>query len=246
MFGKSRKKEPTSAELESEILKTKVALRKVKAQYSTILERELRTARYLKAKGMKSASNYSKIGTAYYLLKMVDRAYARLDDIGSTNELNQTMSALGAALGQVNKLSGQLGKNDGRNIMAEAGRLEKDAVREEKQMMDMLKGFSQTDKAPKNDFTENLAGLDIIESLINGTSMEDLSQMPADAVPITQPAAGKKPVNTEELFGTEENAKQKVHTEEVSGGELKEPEGEFSDLTPEEVNQRFAKLLENM
>ena len=93
-----KKKKVSPVDQQQAILASKVRLRKIMDQSTAMLEKELKIARALKAKGMKSASNYSKIGTAFYLQKIAKQAYGRLDDISSTAELNSVMNSLSSAI----------------------------------------------------------------------------------------------------------------------------------------------------
>lgn len=68
------------------------------------LTSELMIARRLKEEGKKSAENYACIGIHYYMYQALHRAYKRLADIKSDDELNETMSALENALNSVNAL----------------------------------------------------------------------------------------------------------------------------------------------
>ena len=177
-----KKKKVSREEQEQAILKNKVRLRKIMDQSQAMLQKELLIARTLKSKGMKSASNYSKIGTAFYLQKIAKQAYDRLDDISSTAELNNVMNSLSSALGQVNRIDSQATKADTKGMLNGLKNMQKAAARDEGNLASLLDTVSATADQQREQQFAQFMDMNTIEALINGGL--DAMDIPADAVPI--------------------------------------------------------------
>ena len=185
-----KKKKVSPVDQQQAILASKVRLRKIMDQSTAMLEKELKIARALKAKGMKSASNYSKIGTAFYLQKIAKQAYGRLDDISSTAELNSVMNSLSSALGQVNQIGAQSTKGDSRGMLQGLKKMQNAAARDEGSLAPLLDSVSAAaDRQTEAQFSQ-FADMNTIEALINGGL--DALDIPADAVPITNTASPRR------------------------------------------------------
>ena len=135
MFGKSR---PDPRAQESAILQCRVSLRKLQVKYRTMLERETRIARELRAKNMSSPSNDTKIKINYYMLREIDKTMTRLSEIRDTAQLNDAMNEFAGVLASVNKLSARVDKADGKAISKNIQKMNKRAEKEEGQLSRIL------------------------------------------------------------------------------------------------------------
>lgn len=205
MFGFGKKKQELS---EQQIVDSKIELRKLMEKLKVMLVREVATARKLKEKGMKSSSNYSKIGVTYYLLQIVQKAYNRLDDLRSSAELSELMGGLSSVIGSINRIGEQTAKPKTSSLLNNLGKMQKSAKSENANLAEMLKGLSVTASEPVENDLSGLVGLDVIERLINGESA-DTMDIPADAVPITKTVQKTQTTanvqTTEEEFDEVEN-----------------------------------------
>lgn len=205
MFGFGKKKQELS---EQQIVDSKIELRKLMEKLKVMLVREVATARKLKEKGMKSSSNYSKIGVTYYLLQIVQKAYNRLDDLRSSAELSELMGGLSSVIGSINRIGEQTAKPKTSSLLNNLGKMQKSAKSENANLAEMLKGLSVTASEPVENDLSGLVGVDVIERLINGESA-DTMDIPADAVPITKTVQKTQTTanvqTTEEEFDEVEN-----------------------------------------
>lgn len=166
------KKEKPS--MDKVIMDTDVKLRMLKDKYSTMLSRELRTARYNKSHGKTDSKNYSKIGIAYYSLNIVDKAQTRLQDIYDNRELCKSMGEMSAALGAINGLSVKVGDIDVQDMMKKLKKMDAAAGETDKRLVNALGALSGSDKGGSGGLPiESLVDRDIIEKLINGASVEE-------------------------------------------------------------------------
>lgn len=103
-------------ELELQIFRTKIELRRIMEKYEVMLQRELRIAKSERAAGVSRPSNFEKLRTVAGLLETTKKAHQQLDSISTADELNRTTAALSEALGSLNRLSGITQRPDGRAL----------------------------------------------------------------------------------------------------------------------------------
>ena len=156
-----KKKSQQVEDLDAKVLHCKIELRKLQEKCQIMLQRELATARALRAQNKRDVANDSRIGTDIYMLRLIDKASHRLDDISSTAQLNELFGGLNALMKQVGSMSSQVHTADIRTLEKQAGALERDmSVRN----FDMNAG-------------SGMVSLDEIERMISGeTSVENAGQ----------------------------------------------------------------------
>lgn len=184
MFGFGKKSPKNREVLEKEILENKIELRKLTEKLKLMLAKELATARKLKEQGMKSSSNYSRIGISYYMLQAAQKAYSRMDDITSSAELGQLMQGLNGLMEAINGIGKQTAKPKASGLLSNIEKMQAAQKAENNALAEMLKGLGAGTAEPVSNDLSGLVGLDVIEGLING-SAPVTSDLPADAVPIT-------------------------------------------------------------
>ncbi len=203
-FGKKNQEIP-----EKQILDSKIELTKLTEKLKVMLAREIGTARKLKAQGMKSSSNYSRIGIAYYLIQIVRKAYNRLDDITNGAELNELMGGISSVVAGINSIGNQTSKPNMGGLLSGLGKMQTAEKSQNTALTDILRGLGGSlTESPSNDMT-GLVGLDVIERLINGDSAET-TDLPADAVPIGTPVR----TQTENVIKTGQVEKKEPYNEE--------------------------------
>ena len=193
MFGFGKKSSKNREVLEKEILENKIELRKLTEKLKLMLAKEIATARKLKEQGLKSSSNYSRIGISYYLLQAAQKAYSRMDDITSSAELSQMMQGLGDLVKVINGIGAKTEKPKASGLLAGIEKMQASQKAENDALAGMLKGLGASTAASSSNDISGLVGLDIIEGLING-SAPVTSDLPADAVPITASVQTQQPV----------------------------------------------------
>ena len=207
MFGKSR---PDPRAQESAILQCRVSLRKLQVKYRTMLERETRIARELRAKNMSSPSNETKIKINYYMLREIDKTMTRLSEIRDTAQLNEAMNEFAGVLASVNRLSSRVDKADGKAISKNIQKMNKRAEKEESQLTRIL------DRMEKNtgplDVEQGLTG--ILETEQPGRTAE--KQMEAEAAGMDQAKAGSPEMSRAEQPEEEQAALTKADLDEIN------------------------------
>lgn len=111
-----KKKTMNREELELQIFKTKIELRRIMEKYEVMLQRELRIARGEQAAGVSRPSNYEKLRTIAALLATTKKAHQQMDSISTADELNRTTAELSAALQSLNRIAGSAQRPDRGNL----------------------------------------------------------------------------------------------------------------------------------
>lgn len=203
MFGFGKKKEISADELSAQVLQKRVQLRKLMDQSQMNLQKEILTARQLKKQGMKSASNYSRIGIWNYVFQASKQAYDRLGEISSTAELNQVMSSLSGLIGEINKLGNSTKKADGGALLGNINKMSAASDREARGMASFMGRMGDTVNQQPMTTVDGMMGLGDIEALINGTV--NPMEMPSDVVPISTQFESNTATNTQMNTAQEED-----------------------------------------
>lgn len=157
-----------------QIFDTRIRIRTLIQKVSGNLKAELAVARELKKTGRKNSENYSRIGINYYLLQVLQKADDRLTSIESTNDLNVMMGSLGSVISSVNSLGKTQRKTNTSPVFAGIERLNKTKEKEKGSLQNILRELEKiSSPSSETDDLFDLPGLDVIESLINGTGVSE-------------------------------------------------------------------------
>ncbi len=175
-----KKKQPVDREeLELQIFRTKIELRRIMEKYEVMLQRELRLARSEQAAGVARPSNFEKMRTIAGLLATTKKAHQEMDKISTADELNRTTAELSAALQGLNRISASAAKPDG-------GALRRG-----------VKQMESADKRLERDLRSQSRVMDKVTPLSDGELEAMLSGEPLMAEPVmTEP---ERPLTDEEL-----------------------------------------------
>lgn len=175
-----KKKQPVDREeLELQIFRTKIELRRIMEKYEVMLQRELRIARSEQAAGVARPSNFEKMRTIAGLLATTKKAHQEMDKISTADELNRTTAELSAALQGLNRISASAAKPDD-------GALRRG-----------VKQMESADKRLERDLRSQSRVMDKVTPLSDGELEAMLSGEPLMAEPVmTEP---ERPLTDEEL-----------------------------------------------
>lgn len=181
MFGKKKKVQQQDPQVQ--IMNAKIAIRKLQEQTDVQLQRELTTARELKKQGLKSPSNYKRIGIYYFMNLIIRTALERVNDIQGNMGMNEIMESLTGALTAVSQIGKAGGSVNANKLMENIKKLNSGASKSNKELDTVLEGLSGALQPTGSNDNFNFAGVNMIEALINGD--QNVSTIPPDAVPIT-------------------------------------------------------------
>lgn len=179
-FGKDKK---SPEDTQRQVQETQIRLRLLSGQAKTGLQRELAQARALRARGMRSPSNDTRLGIYYFLHQITQIAYTRVNDIQSSAQLKETMDGLTQVIGSVTQLGKQGDAINFQSLFQGLDRMKRGAAGEEEGLLGALGGLSGALKQPGSSNNSSMPESDLIERLIAG---EELPEFPADAVPVGQ------------------------------------------------------------
>ncbi len=188
MFGKRKNNQE---EFEKQLLDNQIKLKEQESSLMKMLSREIGQARQLKEQGLKSPSNYSRIGIVFYLLQAVKKAMERLNSVRDNGELNQIMGDLGGLLGNINEIGTQTAKPKLGNLISGITKMRTAEKEENEGLAGLLKGLAGSVAQTSDIDISNLVGLGTIERLING-DLTAVSGLPADVVPIQEEVKSQK------------------------------------------------------
>ena len=181
MFGKSR---PDPVAQENAILQCRVSLRRLQVKYRTMLEREMRIARELRAKNMSSPANDTKIKINYYMLREIDKTMTRLSEIRDTAQLNDAMNEFAGVLASVNQLSARVDKADGKAISKNIRKMNQRAEKEERQLSGILERMEKS--AGPMEMEQGLSGVMEQETVSAEKQMKEWQQEAEESSAMTQ------------------------------------------------------------
>lgn len=177
-FAVQKKEKPS---VDQQIMETGVRLRGLQRKYRIIIDRELRALRGSRARKQDNPKAVNNLKNAYYCLTIVNKAQERLREITTLQELSKAMNEMGSVLKLMNVVSGKTEKVKTRALQKGIRGLEKATGKDEG-------GMSNFFQQP----LDTLVGDDIIESLLNGKSLEacmdeqeGIQVDPEDAVPLS-------------------------------------------------------------
>lgn len=240
MFGKkTNQKDPAR-----QILDSKVEVNILKKKASDNLKLEIARARELKAKGKKNAANYTRIGIYYYLLLVCEQAAERLENIESGRELDLVMGGLSDTLTQINQLGQGKGSFNLKTMFSQIAKMERANASGSGRLNTILGDLQDTDSRISQE-EEIPAGLDFIDRLINGESVETVTAGKAEHV--KKETVKQDPVP--EKHSRETVQKETEQTEEVDLGsidldELLSDSGARQNINEEEIDLK--KLIDNL
>lgn len=134
LFGK--KKTVNKQELELQVFKTKVELRRLSDKYQSLLEREVRLAKKEQESGVTRPSNTERIKSILALIATTQTAYDQMDSISTQDELNRTTNELAAALKSVNQIAASTQRTSAANLGMKTMGL---GINEGKMLMDQVR-----------------------------------------------------------------------------------------------------------
>ena len=166
---KEDKKENKKEDIGLTFQKLETQLVTLEKKYTTILSRELATARINKKKNVKNSANYSKIGVAYYSLNILATARDRIHEMKSENDLGAGINEMGALVGAINGLNGRMGKIDATSVAKGMKKLAGQSTGAGKDLVNTLSKLSGVnDKRADQTPIDALVSVDLIEKLISG------------------------------------------------------------------------------
>lgn len=179
-FLKKNKKDTVN--LTEQILNQRVALNQLKKKLGAMLQSEITVAKRLKEQGMKSPSNYMKIGLYYKMIGLVNDSYTRLDEIQSGDELNRITGDLASVMSVLNSMSSSTTDMANKGLKKQYDLLGKKSDEARKSMGDLFKSLDTAASSANKEIKFNESEESFIESLINGGGIA--SDMPGDAIPL--------------------------------------------------------------
>lgn len=179
-FLKKNKKDTVN--LTEQILNQRIALNQLKKKLGVMLQSEITVAKKLKEQGMKSPSNYMRIGLYYKMIGLVHDSYMRLDEIQSGDELNRITGDLASVMSVLNGMSSSNADMTKKGLKKQYDLLGRKSDEARKSMGDLFKSLNTTGSSANKEIKFNESEESFIESLINGGGIA--SDIPSDAVPL--------------------------------------------------------------
>lgn len=209
MFGK---KKNVQQDPQVQIMNAKIAIRKLQEQTDNQLQRELNTARQLKNQGLRSPSNYKRIGIYYFMSLIIQTALERVNNIQGNMDMSEVMESLTGALTAVSQIGKTNGSVNAGKLIENVKKLNAGAGKANQELDNVLNGLAGAFQTSQTNDSFNFSGVSVIESLINGD--KNPSMIPPDAVPITQNQSFASNMNTATTFNSNVNEAMKVEQPE--------------------------------
>lgn len=181
MFFK-KKQTVNREELELQIFKTKIELRRIMEKYEVMLQRELRIARSERAAGVAKPSNYEKMRTIAGLLATTKKAHEEMDKISTADELNRTTAELAAALQGLNRISASTAKPDGGALRRGVKQMKAADARLDRDLQAQSKLTQKANPLSDGELEAMLMGQPVTEVSERPLTDEELDVMNADAL----------------------------------------------------------------
>lgn len=177
-----RKSKKDTVNLTEQILNQRIALNQLKKKLGVMLESEIAVAKKLKEQGMKSPSNYMRIGLYYKMIGLVHDSYMRLDEIQSDDELNRITGDLASVMSVLNGMSSSNADMAQKGLKKQYNLLGRKSDEAHRSMGDLFKALDTAGNSENKEIKLNKNEESFIESLINGGGIA--SDIPSDAVPL--------------------------------------------------------------
>jgi len=181
MFFK-KKQTVNREELELQVFKTKIELRRIMEKYEVMLQRELRLARSERAAGAARPSNYEKMRTVAGLLATTKKAYEEMDRISTADELNRTTAELSAALQGLNRISTSAAKPDGAGLRRGVKQMNAADAKMDRQLQSHSRTVEKVAPLSDGELEAMLMGEPVLEEPQRPLTDAELADMNADAL----------------------------------------------------------------
>lgn len=177
-----KKQSISREELELQIFRTKIELRRIMEKYEVMLQRELRLARSERSAGVARPSNYEKMRTIAGLLAATKKALGELDSISTADELSRTTAELSAALQGLNRISASAAKPDGAGLRRGMKQMQSADKRLDRQLQAQNRAVDKTAPLSDGELEAMLMGQPIAAEPERPLTDEELADMNADAL----------------------------------------------------------------